>query len=189
MEVLILAGKNNRVPRSIFVVIIAAFVAMYAYAAFFDIPEPETTVTDFYQAYFDKDFATASTHLSVFWAAQILPEYNSLPPVELLKSRSKIEKNLTKLITTMEENNEMPANIKINIMSEYTREGENSAIVVYGFEGDPSNSGMEAAVLIRENGKLRIFNLSPINPALIEQIKAIDVSVLDENFGKLLQSE
>ncbi len=177
-----------RVPRFIFVVVIAMFAAMYWYAAYGDTPAPEKTVKTFYQAYFDRDFNTVAQNLSVFWSVRFLPDYASMTPEQLLENRTKIEGDISKVIADIEKENSVPKGVSIEVMKEYTKMGENSAIVVYSFMENGKATGMETALLIKEKGQLRIFNMSPIDPQTLEQIKAVDIKVLDENFDSLLKT-
>lgn len=176
-----------RVPRFIFVVIIAILASMYWYAAYGDTPAPEKTVKIFYQAYFDRDFNTVANNLSVFWAVRFLPDYASMSPEQLLENRTKIEGDISKVIADIEKDNQIPKGVSIEVMKEYTKMGKNSAIVVYGFKENGEVTSMETALLINEKGKLRIFNMSPVDPQTLEQIKAVDINVLDENFDSLLK--
>ena len=180
--------SKPRVPRFIFVVIIATFAAMYWYAAYGDTPAPEKTVKTFYQAYFDRDFNTVAQNLSVFWSVRFLPDYASMSPEQLLENRTKIEADISKVIADIEKENSIPTGVSIEVMKEYTKMGKNSAIVVYSFKENGKDTGMETALLIKEKGQLRIFNMSPIDPETLAQIKAVDINVLDENFESLLKT-
>jgi hypothetical protein len=180
---------KSRVPRFILVVIIAIFAAMYWYAAYGDTPAPEKTVKTFYQAYFDRDFNTVAKNLSVFWSVRFLPDYASMSPQQLLENRTKIEGDISKVIADIEKDNQIPAGVSIEVMKEYTKMGQNSAIVVYGFKENGKVTSMETALLIKEKGQLRIFNMSPVDPQTLEQIKAVDINVIDGNFDSLLKPE
>jgi len=179
----------RRVPRALFVIIILAFGALYWWAAYGDTPAPEKTVKTFYTAYFNRDFNTVSQNLSVFWSVRFLPQYAAMTPTELLANRTKIEADISKVIADIEKDNQIPKGISIEVNKVYTKQGENSAIVVYGFKENGKITSMETAVLIKENGQLRIFNMSPVDPQTLDQIKAIDIKVLDENFTNLLTPE
>ncbi|MEA1960153.1 MAG: hypothetical protein U9N81_02480 [Bacillota bacterium] len=182
--------ENKRgVPVFIFVLIPAILIGMYVYAAFFDVPAPEQTITNFYEAYFDRDFDTVAENLSVFWAVGFLPDYEQLPPDELLSNRIDIMKKTAAFIAGIEQNNTVPQNVQIEILQEYTREAENSAIVAYQFIENEKTTSMEAAILIRENGKFRIFNMTPVDPVSLQQIQNVDISILDKNFEQLLTSK
>ncbi len=176
-----------RVPRSLFVIIILAFSALYWYSAYGTTP-PEKTVKTFYQAYFTKDYDTVANNLSVFWAVRFLPEYASMSPVELLDNRTKIVGEIANAISESEQDNEIPTSVSINIKKPYTNIGKNSAIVVYGFNENGKETSMEAAILIMEKGQFRIFNMSPVDESTLEQIKTLDINILDENFAELLKS-
>ena len=177
---------RSGVPRFLFVAIIAILGAMYWYAAYGETPAPEKTVDNFYQAYFDRDFNTVAKNLSVFWSVRFLPEYANLTPAEILENRAKIEADISKVIADIEAENTVPQGVSIEIMKDYTKIGKNSAIVVYKFIEDGQDTGMETALLIKEQEHLRIFNMSPIDVETLEQIKAVDINVLDENFASLL---
>ena len=179
----------RRVPRALFVIIILLFGALYWFAAYGDNPAPEKTVKTFYTAYFNRDYDTVAKNLSVFWSVRFLPQYAALSPTELLNNRAKIEADISKVIADIEKDNQIPKGISIEIQKEYTKQGQNSALVVYGFQENGKITSMETAVLIKENGQLRIFNMSPVDPETLEQIKSIDIKILDENFTNLMQPE
>lgn len=182
-------SKQKGVPLIIPIVIIITLASMYYYAAFVEKAPSEKTVTNFYHAYFTRDFDTVASNLSVFWAARLLPQYSILSPAQLLEKRAEIEADTAKLISSIEEKNKLPTDMDIEIMKDYTKTGKNSAIVVYVFKEKGKAAGMEAAVLINELGQFRIFNLSPVNDQTLAQIKAIDINTLDENFAQLIAPE
>jgi hypothetical protein len=177
-----------RVPRSLFVIIILAFSALYWYSAYGATP-PEKTIKTFYQAYFNRDYNTVANNLSVFWSVRFLPEYASMSPAELLQNRSKIEGEIAKVIGDIEKDNQVPAGVTINIKKPYTKEGNVGAVVVYGFIENGQESSMEAAILIKEKGQFRIFNMSPVDDSTLQQIKTLDINILDQNFGELLATK
>lgn len=176
------------VPKSLFVIILALLAAMCIYAIFFDYSEPENTVNDFYTAYFNRDFDTVAENLSVFWSVRFLPQYGSMQPAELIENREAIEKETSKVIAQIEGDNDLPQNLSIDILKDYTKAGENSALVVYNFNEDGKTVGIEAAILIRENGSLRIFNMAPISTEDLEVLKNYDMTVIDENFLPLIKN-
>lgn len=181
------ANIKRRVPRSIFVIILVCFAALYWWAAYGDKPAPEKVVQNFYQAYFDRDFDVVAQNLSVFWAVRFLPEdYANMSPTELLKNRAKIEKDIAAVITDSEKNNEIPQDVTLSILKDYTKVGKESAIVVYGFMENGKQTSMEAAILIQEEGRFRIFNMSQIDETVLPQVKALDISKLDQSFTDLL---
>lgn len=185
------AGNPNmkrKVPRPIFVIILICFAGLYWYAAYGDTPAPEKTVNNFYEAYFDRDFDTVAQNLSVFWSVRFLPEYASMSSAELLENRSQIEKDIAAVIAEIEKENEIPTGVTVDIMKDYTRVSQESAIVVYSFNENGKATSMEAAILILEKGQFRIFNMSPVDDSVLDQIKSIDMNVLDENFQELLNS-
>ncbi len=184
-----MSGTINRgVPKFLFVIILALLAIMYIYAAFFDIAKPENTVNDFYTAYFNQDYDTVAENLSVFWSVRFLPQYSSLQPSELIENRSDIERETSKVIAQIEENNELPANLSIEVLKNYTRVGENSALVVYNFNQDGKTIGIEAAILIEENDRLRIFNMAPISEEDLEEMQDYDITLIDQSFQNLIES-
>lgn len=175
-----------KVPRSLFVIIILSFATLYWYSAYGAVAPPEKTVKTFYKAYFNGDYDTVAKNLSVFWSVRFLPEYASASPEELLANRTKIEGEMSKIIAEIEKENTVPEGITIDIMKQYTKIGKESAIVVYGFNEKGKVTSMETAILILEKGQFRIFNMSPVDTTVLEQIKALDINILDENFAELL---
>jgi hypothetical protein len=181
-------SAKRRVPRAIFVIILLSFAALYWYSAYGATP-PEKTVKNFYKAYFNSDYNTVAKNLSVFWSVRFLPEYASMSPEELLENRTKIEGEIANIIAEIEKENTIPEGISIDIMKEYTKIGKQSAIVVYGFKESGTVTSMETAILIMEKGQFRIFNMSPVDNTVLEQIKALDINILDENFAELLTTK
>jgi uncharacterized membrane protein YvbJ len=57
---------SSRVPLSLFVLIVIILGGMYYYAAFVAFSNPEDTVRNFYEAYFNEDFNKAAENVSVF---------------------------------------------------------------------------------------------------------------------------
>lgn len=183
------SATKQGVPKSLFVFIIVILAGMFYYAAYVDKSAPENVVQNFYQAYFDRDFEAVGSNLSVFWAAQLMPQYSTSTPAQLLKERDKIEKDIVQTISAMEKDNKLPENLSIEIMKDYTKLGKNSAIVAYTFKQNGKPAGMEVAVLIKEEGQFRIFNLSPINEQNLQQIKTYNINTLDKNFAQLTGSK
>lgn len=178
-----------RVPRFIWVVILVLLASMYSYAVYFDPINPEKTVKDFYQAYFTHDYETVASNSSVFWGVTFLPQYAEMSPAEMVKNRDKIEKDISKVIASMEKSNPIPKDITIEVMPEYTTQGDYSAIVLYQFKEAGKAGGMEVALLIKENGRFRVLNMSPIDPQSLDQVKKVDIKELDASFKQLLTAE
>ncbi len=174
-----------KVPVFIWFVIVVLLAALYGYAAYWDPTRPEKTVQNFYQAYFTGDYKTVSSNLSVFWAVRLLPQYADMDSVELLTKRAEIEENLFQVIREVESMYDAPRDISIQILKPYTKEGTYSAVVVYKFMEKSKEAGMEAAILIKEQGKFRIFTMTPVDEQSLSQIKAVNISELDANFLEL----
>jgi hypothetical protein len=175
------------VPKWIFLVIIIIISVMFLYASYWDRPVAEETVDEFYHAYFDKDFETMAQNLSVFWSANFLPQYAYMDKDELLASRPEIEKATVEMFTSIEGEEPMPSNIDVKILKEYTKQGENSALVVYEIVEGKTVAGTEAALLIQEESGYKIFTMASVDRATLQQLKDVDISILDENFGHLLE--
>ncbi len=177
-----------KVPVFIWVVIVAILAAMYGYASYWDPTRPEQTVKNFYHAYFNQDFDTVASNLSVFWAVRLLPQYADMNSAELLANRAEIEKELCQVITEVESMYDAPRNISLEIMKPYTKEGPNSAVVVYQFKENSEKAGMEAAILIKEQGRFRIYNMTPVDEQTLPDIEAVNISELDAYFSQMLTS-
>lgn len=176
----------RRVPRALFVIILLCLAGLYGWAAFGDTPAPEKTVKNFYTAYFNRDYKTVAQNLSVFWSVRLLPDYANMSPLELLDNRSKIEGETAVAIADIEKDNQLPEGMSVEIMKDYTKIGKESAIVVYQFKEKETVTSMEVAILILEKEQFRIFNMSAVDDTVLGQIKALDMSVLDQNFADLM---
>jgi len=177
-----------KVPVFIWVVIVALLAGLYGYAAYWDPARPEKTVQNFYQAYFKGDYDTVASNLSVFWAVRLLPQYAEMNAADLLANRAEIEKEISQVIGEVESMYTAPPDITIEIMRPYTQEGTTGAVVVYKFKDKSEEMGMEAAILIREKGRFRILNMTPVDEQDLPQIKAVNISEMDANFNELLTS-
>lgn len=178
-------SKIFGVGAILFVVLVGS---IYAYQTYSYNNSPEKTVRDFYAAYFSKDYNTVASNLSVFWAVRFLPDYQDKNPAELLAERSQIEKEITAVITEIEVENTLPEGLDIKVLPKYTKIGTNGALVVYDFLEKGQPTSREAALLINEKGQFRIFNMSPIDYSLMEEIKNFSIEDLDAGFATLLQS-
>lgn len=180
-------SKQNQVPRSIFFIIALSLVGLYVYGAFIDHPQSEQTVNQFYQAYFASDYETVAENISVFGAAQYLPNYMQLPPDELMASRKEIEQDMAKVLASTPLDTEELQKSSIEILPDYTKEGSNSALVVYSIKQEEKKLSTDVAVLIKEQGKYRIFSTSPVDAQGLNEIRNFDMDILDENFSIFLE--
>lgn len=179
-----------RVPRSLLVVIVLLLAGLYSYAAFVDNQSaPEKTVEDFYAAYFDRNYDTVAANLSVFWSVRFLPDHQDKTPAQLLADRGQIEQEIAAVIADIEANNTLPEGLGIDILPEYTKIGSNGALVVYDFLENGQPTSREAALLINEKGHFRIFNMSPVDPSMMEEVQNFAIEDLDEGFASLLEPE
>lgn len=176
------------VPKIILVIIPVILAAMYYYAAFIDTSAPENTVQEYYQASFENDFNTVAGDLSVLLAAR-LPQYANLSPQELLAKRADVEADMATLISNNGSKSAAPQNITVEIMKDYTKMGKNAAMVAYAFKRDDKEQSLGVALLIKEQGKFRIYDLSPINKESLPQIKDFNINRLDAQVTNLFQQK
>lgn len=162
---------------------------MYYYAAYVDVANPEKVVENFYEAYFARDYEKVAENLSVFWAVQFVPQYTSQSPAELLSNREELIKKIGQLIAEQEKENLMEDNYSVEIHQEYTRQGTNSALVVYSIKQNGNEVSMEMAILINEAGQFRIFSMTPVNKEALEMITEEDIQALEKSFTELLAAE
>ncbi|MGE5390116.1 MAG: hypothetical protein ACM3PE_03540 [Deltaproteobacteria bacterium] len=173
------------IPALLYFLVIAILAGMYYYASFVMYANPEKVVTTYYDAYFSGDFKTVSEHTSVFLAAQALPQYASLSPATLVAERSKIEEDIALIM----EQGADPAQfegLSIEVMPQYTRKGESTAVVVYKIFKDGKELGMEAAILDKESSRLRLFQTTPISKEGLQGIKKLDMKEMDKNLASML---
>ncbi len=176
-----------RVPRSLLALVVIILGAMYYYAAYMDIPTPEDTVTEFYEAYFNQDYSLAAENISVFWAAQLLPEYADLKPAELLADRAALEKEVTQFFSMVEQQNPAPADVGIEVNPAYSRIGEYGALVVYELTQSSEAVSMEIAMLIKETDRFYIINIYPLQEENLKDVQEFDMNALDSDFKEILE--
>lgn len=177
-----------QVPRSLLVLVLVILGAMYYYAAYMDFPTPEDTVSEFYEAYFVHDYELAAQNISVFWAAQFLPEYAEEKPSQLLKERPTLEKETAKFFALVEEYNPAPVEMSIKIDPRYSRTGQYGALVVYELSRSGQSLGREMAMLIKESDRFYIMNLYPLQEENLEQVLEFDMEALDSDLKTLMES-
>ncbi len=180
--------NNYRVPQSLLALVVIILGAMYYYAAYVDIPTPEDTVIEFYEAYFNQDYSLAAENISVFWAAQLLPEYADQEPAELLADRSTLEAEAAQFFTMVEQQNPTPPDVSIAVNPAYTRNGEYSALVVYELTQGSEPISMEIAMLIKETDRFYIINIYPLQEANLKDVQEFDMDALDTDFKAILES-
>ncbi|MGI6468120.1 MAG: hypothetical protein ACOX0Q_03725 [Syntrophomonadaceae bacterium] len=178
------------VPKILPVLIAAILAGMFYYAYYLDdveIASPDKTVDHFYQAYLARDYETVARDLSVFWSVNYLPQYMDMSPAELLDNRAEIEKETAAMLKSLEAEQPFEEGISVEVLMEYTKTGEYSALVVYQVmhEGEPIQK--EVALLIREAGDYKIINLSPIRESDLEMVQNYSLDQLDESFKQLLE--
>lgn len=174
------------VPKILFILIIVLLAAMYYYAAYRDYSNPEVTVRNFYNAYFQKDYETVAQNLSVFWGVQFMPEYMLMSPQELIADRPAIEKKMGDFISRVEAESKIPADMSIKILSKYTQRAENTALVAYEFKEKNKSAGMEMALLLKENNRMYILKMMPVNEEQLQQLNGNDISELEQSFKEML---
>jgi|GEM_PF-372327 hypothetical protein len=171
----------------VFILALSLVAGWHWYESIYKYRVPEKVVKNFYEAYFDHDFNVVAQNLSVFWATRFLPDdYANMTPSQLIQGRAQIEKDIAAVIADNEKDSQIPQGVTINIMNDYTKVGKYSAVVVYSFMENGKQTSMEAAILIQEKGRFRIFNMSQIDETVLPQIKDLDITKLDQNFTDLL---
>ncbi len=175
------------VPKLLPVLIVAIMAGMYYYAAFVDVSSPDKTVDHFYQAYFDRDYETVAHDLSVFWSLNYLPQYRDMSSAELMQNRAEIEQETAAMLKSLEENQPTEQDVSVEVLKEYTKTGEYSALVVYQVMQQEQPVQKEVAFLIREAGGYKIINLSPIEDSDLELVESYSLDQLDESFKELLE--
>lgn len=176
-----------QIPRSLPVLAVVILAAMFYYAAFIEIPTPEDTVAEFYEAFFIQDFDLAAQNISVFWAAQLLPDYADHKPAQLLAERPALEKEAAKFFARVEEQNPTPPDVSIAINPAYSRTGEYSALVVYELSQGSDAVSMEIAILIKENDRFYIMNVIPLREENLKDVQEFDMGDLDADFQEILK--
>ena len=179
--------NNYRIPSSLFVLVLIILGAMFYYAAYVDKPTPEETLSEFYEAYFTQDYALAAENVSVFWAAQLLPEYADMKPAELLANRATLEKEVSHFFSLVEQQNPTPPDVSIQVDPGYSRIGEYGALVVYELTQNNEPISMEIAMLIKETDRFYIINIYPLHPDNFKDIQEFDMEALDSDFRQILE--
>lgn len=178
-----------QVPKVLYAVIILILAGMYYYADVLDVRSPEETVQTFYEAYFEQDYAVVAENISVFWAAQLLPDYSTKDSKDLLANRPAIEKDVAEFFSTVETGQKPPEGIKLQVKPEYTMTGEYSALVVYELLQDEESLTMEVAMLIKEGKDFYVINVYPLQASDLNAVKNFDIAQLDATFKQLLTAE
>jgi hypothetical protein len=178
---------KSGVPKSLFVLIIVILASMFYYAAYRDYSNPEVVAKSFYGAYFKSDYDTMAQNLSVFWGVQFMPQYMLMSPQELLENRPAIEESMTEFISRMESENKVPANMSIKVLPKYTQRANNTALVAYEFRQQNKSIGMEMALLLKENNRMRILKMMPIDQAQLDQLTGNDIAEMEESFQEMLE--
>jgi hypothetical protein len=176
---------SYEVPALLYLLIIAVLAGMYYYAAFVQFANPEKVVSTYYESYFAGDFKTASEQTSVFQATQLLQQYAYMPASALLAERRDIEDDMARLF---EHNTDIAQleGLSVEIMPEYTRQGKNTAIVVFKFMEDGKEVIMQQSILVREKGRLRIYNTIPISRQNLPEIKKVDMKDMDAQYDDMM---
>ena len=181
-----------KTPVSLFVLIILILGATYYYAAFVDTSSsngPEATVNSFYRAYFEHDYDTVSSETSVFWAIQYLPQYQNLDPAQVMAERSEIIQDFAEVLYSLGASQPVQGDISIQILPHYTRILSHSALIAYDFIQDGNPAGMEAALLIKEDGGFKIYSVNPTSEEVMLSVTDDDMELINNNCKALLGIE
>lgn len=172
------------VPRWIFIVIILILAAMYYYAAYVIPMDAEQTVDDFYTAIFAQDYQTAADKLSVLSFAPMLPQFGSSPQ-EMIDNRAAVEESMVALLEAGGQGQAPPADMSFEIMSEYTKQGENVAVVICRLLQEGESVGLQRAILINEKGHMRILGMAPMFEGDLPLVEKTRIEELDKEFNQL----
>ncbi|HWP97987.1 MAG TPA: hypothetical protein VN426_14175 [Syntrophomonadaceae bacterium] len=184
------ANPNYKVPKIIPILIILVLAAMYYYPVYQDYRDfksPETIVQKFFsQLFIDKDYQRAADKMSVFMASPMLPEYSTDTPAQLLKARREIIAKAGPALEQNFKNGEQEA-FQVTPLPEYTKVGEQTAIVVGKVVAGGKDQGFGLTFLIKEDGKFRIIQYVPLpSAAALEEVKKIDMKTMDDQAKTLL---
>jgi len=116
-----------------------------------------------------------------------MPQYMLMSPQELIENRPAIEESMTELISRMESENKVPANMSIKILPKYTQRADNIALVAYEFREKNKSVGMEIALLVKENNHMRIFQMMPADQTQLDQLTGNDIATIEESFKEVLE--
>jgi len=159
---------------------------MYYYAAYRDFSNPEVVIKDFYNAYFQRDYEKVADNLSVFWGVQFMPQYMFMNPNELIANRPEIEKNMAEFISRVEADNDIPEGLSINVLPQYTKRENNTALVAYEFIENNKPIGTEMALLLKENNRMHILKMIPVEKEQLQQLRDEDLAATEESYKEML---
>lgn len=167
------------IPRWNIALVVLLLAAMFGYASYFDTTTPERTVQQFYKSFDAGDYARAVDLLSVKWAYSVLfPRYNASTPAELVEKGAQVRTEMAAAFAEKVENG--PASLEVTVLPRYTRTGELSAVVLYDYRvATEGVSGRQAALLVREEGKWRLFDISEVSEQDLPYLQSLDMSELD----------
>ena len=188
------ASTNIKVTRNILLrkpwLFVSLVVLIIISVVYFNIEysdNPEVAVKTFYHAYFQSDYETMELNLSVFWGVQFMPQYMQMSPQELLENRPAIEKSMMEFITQMESENKVLDNMDIKILPKYTQRADNTALVAYEFREQNKSVGMEMALLVKEDNRMRILKMMPVDQEQLDRLTVNDIAEMEKNFNKMLE--
>ncbi len=176
------ANPHYRVPIALPIIAILVVVAMWLYADRWD-PNPEITVSKYFQAVNARQYDIAADQWSVFPVAGLFPEYQELTPAELVNKRPEIVKEIAEIL----EGSPAPNNVKATIESSHTKIGEYGALVAFYQEQEGQPKQMMAALLIKEAGRFRILSHGPASAEAIEEFSKSEFKEFDANLKSLFE--
>ncbi|HNX28054.1 MAG TPA: hypothetical protein PKN87_01390 [Syntrophomonadaceae bacterium] len=183
--------KKAGVPKILPVLIVVILAAMYYVAAYYpDLGKtnnPEKTVEDFYVSYINSDYQGMAENLSVFWSVQFLPQYSTSKPSEVIAQRETIEKETADILSAT--TTDIQSGLKITVLPEYTKEWENTAMVVYSGSLDEEELGREVALLLKENQKFYLYMWMPCGDDAALTALETDFAKFDADYTQVLASD
>ena len=116
-----------------------------------------------------------------------MPQYMLMSPQELIENRPTIEDSMTEFISRMESENKVPSNMSIKILSKYTQRADNTALVAYEFRQQNKLVGIEMALLVKENNRMRILQMMQVDQKQLNQLNGNDIAEMEESFKEILE--
>jgi len=178
------------IPKWNIALIVVLLAGMFGYATYFDVSTPEKTVEKFYQLLGTGKYDQAAEYLSVNWAYSVLfPKYNNTAPSELLKRESAIRKEMGQALAQ-----NLPeagtGELKVTARPSLTRSGSKAALVVCDYRVPNSKvQGQQLALLVKESGRWRLFELSDVTGYDLGFLKDVNMEDLDSKMNSFFQAK
>lgn len=174
-------------PKSLYLVMILALGLMFAYGHYWEKPSPEELVTGFWTAYFERDYKTVVSDLSVSFLVQTSPEHMTLGHSELIKVRPQLEATAEPYIQRMREGYEDPVNPQVIILNQYTQMGELGGVVFFNVKDGSELLSTQSALLIYEDGNLKILDFGLADEQWLSETSPEEMQQMFRDYETLLK--